>query len=84
MAVAQSNETHLENGDYFADVLQAHATQTEPFWYYVIQRRNSNVIIDLVRFNTRSEATEGAQKALARFVQRIAGALKGNSPHANH
>ncbi|HKR29029.1 MAG TPA: hypothetical protein VJT08_01050 [Terriglobales bacterium] len=67
-----ATETHLENGDYFADVLQAHGTPTEPFWYYVIQRKNSNVVIDLVRFNTRDEEVDAAQRALTEFAKRIA------------
>jgi hypothetical protein len=42
--------THIELGNYTADVLH-HAT-AKPFWYYVVQRKESSGVIDLVRFDT--------------------------------
>jgi len=42
--------THIDLGSYTADVL--HHTSAEPFWYYVVQRKESSEVIDLVRFNT--------------------------------
>ena len=45
VGVQESEQTHLEHGNYFADILQAGGA--EPFWYYIIQRRDSNHITDL-------------------------------------
>lgn len=64
--MTDSEQTRLEQGNYFADILQA-ANATEEFWYYIIQRIGSNGIVDLVKFNTKEEAIEAAQKALSRL-----------------
>ncbi|PYY13002.1 MAG: hypothetical protein DMG61_14845 [Acidobacteria bacterium] len=59
--------THIERGNYTADVL--HHTSVESFWYYVIRRKNSNAVIDLVKFNTYEGAIARAQEVLARLSQ---------------
>jgi len=59
--------TRIERGNYTADVL--HHTNAEPFWYYVIQRKNSNEVIDLVKFNTYEGAIARAQEVLVRLSQ---------------
>ena len=62
-----SEPTHIERGNYTADVL--HHTSAEPFWYYVIQRRESNGVIDLVKFETYEQAIARAQEVLAQLNQ---------------
>ncbi len=62
--------THIELGSYTADVL--HHTSVEPFWYYIIQRKESSGIIDLVKFNTCEEAIAGAREMLAKLNQAAA------------
>lgn len=57
--------THIEQGNYTADVL--HHTSAEPFWYYVIQRKESNGVIDLMKFNTYEQAIASAQEALVQL-----------------
>jgi len=59
--------TRIERGNYIADVL--HHTSAESFWYYVIQRRESNGIIDLVKFKTYEQAIARAQEVLAQLNQ---------------
>ena len=62
--------THIEQGNYTADVL--HHTSAEPFWYYVVQRKKSSGVIDLVKFNTYEEAIAGAREILAKLSQAAA------------
>jgi hypothetical protein len=62
-----SEPSHIERGNYTADVL--HHTSAEPFWYYVIQRKASNEIIDLVKFNTYEQAIASARAALAKLAR---------------
>jgi hypothetical protein len=64
--VSKSKQTRIENDTCLADILQA-TKDSEPFWYYIIQRKGSNGIIDLVKFPTEQEAIEAARRALARF-----------------
>ena len=59
--------TRIERGNYNADVL--HHTNAEPFWYYVIQRKNSKEVIDLVKFNSYEGAIARAQEVLASLSQ---------------
>ena len=59
--------THIERGNYTADVL--HHTSVESFWYYVIRRKNSNAVIDLVKFNTYEGAIARAREVLATLNQ---------------
>ena len=59
--------THIERGNYTADVL--HHTSVESFWYYVIRRKNSNAVIDLVKFNTYEGAIASAREVLATLNQ---------------
>ena len=59
-------KTRLEHGDHFADVLEGN-NGTEPFWYYILQRKGSNQIIDLMKFDTQEAAFQAAGKALASF-----------------
>ena len=66
--------TRIERGNYIADVLhhtsaESFWTSAESFWYYVIQRKNSNEVIDLVKFNTYEGAIARAQEVLARLSQ---------------
>jgi len=64
---SQPEPTHIERGNYTADVL--HHTSAQSFWYYVIRRKNSNAVIDLVKFNTYEGAIARAQEVLARLSQ---------------
>ena len=64
--MTDSQPSRIAQGDYFADILQA-ANSTEEFWYYIIQRSGSNSILDLVKFDSKEAAIEGAQKALFRL-----------------
>ena len=57
--------SRIERGRYVAEVLQGGSK--EPFWYYLIRRKDSNEIIDLVKFESYEQAMEMAQKALARL-----------------
>jgi len=59
--------THIELGGYTADVL--HHTGAEPFWYYVVQRKESSGVIDLVKFNTYEQAIARAREVLAQLNQ---------------
>ena len=66
--------TRIERGNYIADVLhhtsaESFWTSAESFWYYVIQRRESNGIIDLVKFKTYEQAIARAQEVLAQLNQ---------------
>jgi len=61
--------TRIERGNYTADVL--HHTNAEPFWYYVIQRKNSKEVIDLVKFNSYEGAIARAREVLARLSQAV-------------
>ena len=55
----------IERSSYLADVLQA--GDAEPFWYYVIQRKGSNEVIDLVKFDTYEQALEAATQMLVKM-----------------
>jgi hypothetical protein len=57
--------SHIELGSYTADVL--HHTSAEPFWYYVIKRKDSSRVIDLVRFKTYEQPIAGAREILAKL-----------------
>jgi len=57
----------IERGNYYADVLQA--GNAEPFWYYVIQRKDSDQIIDFVKFDTYDRALEAATQVLVKMNQ---------------
>ena len=66
--------TRIERGNYIADVLhhtsaESFRTSAESFWYYVIQRRESNGVIDLVKFETYEQAIARAQEVLAQLNQ---------------
>ena len=61
------NPTRIEDGSYRADVLRG--GKVEPFWYYVIQRKESNGIIDLVKFKTYEQAIARAREVLAQLNQ---------------
>lgn len=56
--------SRMERGNYLVEVLQGSDT-AEQFWYYVVQRKGSNEIIDLVKFDTYEEAMESARQVLA-------------------
>ena len=57
--------THIERGDYIADVLQGSTAYR--FWYYIIQRKGSKEIIDLVKFDSYEQAIASAQALLAKL-----------------
>ena len=59
-----SDQPMPSRGNYLVEVLQGSDT-AEHFWYYVVQRKGSNEIIDLVKFNTYAEAMESARQVLA-------------------
>jgi hypothetical protein len=56
---------HIERGDYQADVQRGGTV--EPFWYYIIRRKDSNQIINIEKFKNRKQAIEAAQDVLARM-----------------
>ncbi|HZP24506.1 MAG TPA: hypothetical protein VFB04_13730 [Terriglobales bacterium] len=56
---------HIERGNYTADVL--HHTGPEPFWYYVVQRKDSNAVIDLVKFESYEQAITASQNVLEKL-----------------
>jgi hypothetical protein len=62
----------VECGEYLAEVLQGNNT-SEPFWYYVLQRKGSSEILELAKYNTFEAAVEAANRALGR-MQRAAAA----------
>jgi hypothetical protein len=57
--------TRIERGNYTADVL--HGGNPEPFWYYLIQRKNSKRIINLVKSTTFEEAISAAREVLEKL-----------------
>jgi hypothetical protein len=61
----------IEQGNYLADVLR-HTSDTHQFWYYLIQRKGSNEIIDLVKADNYEEAVQAATQALRRMQRVIA------------
>jgi hypothetical protein len=62
-AEGHKKPTRIERGNYTADVL--HHTSAESLWYYVIQRKDSNEVIDLVKFNTYEQAIARVREVLA-------------------
>lgn len=60
----QPMSSRMERGNYLVEVLQGSGT-ADSFWYYVVQRKGSDEIIDLVKFDTYEEAIESARKILA-------------------
>ena len=65
-------QTRLERGDHIADVLEGN-NGAERFWYYIIQRKGSSQIIDLVKFDTQEAAFQAVGKALDSFSRVTAG-----------
>jgi len=63
----ERNIFRIENGDYIAEVL--HGNRPEPFWYYVVRRKSSGEVLDLVRFEKYEDAVEGARKAVIEMRQ---------------
>jgi|SRR5215469_2142957 len=70
-SVHDPERTHIQQGDYTAEVLQGNNV-AEPFWYYVLQRKDSPEILDLAKYNTFDEAIEGAKLAVGRMQQAAA------------
>ena len=62
---SSDSPSRIERGNYLAEVLQG--SSTEPFWYYVIHRKGSNEIIDLMKFDSRDHAMEAARLVLERI-----------------
>jgi len=61
-----SDGLRIENADYVAEVLRA--SGRDPFWYYVLQRKGSSEILDIMKFENYEDASEGgARQALARL-----------------
>ena len=65
-----ANPTRIAIGNYRADVLQGGTV--ERFWYYVIQRKDSNKIIDLAKFESYEQAMEAARKILDEMNRKAA------------
>jgi hypothetical protein len=65
---SSGNPNRITQGNYSAEILQASGV-AEHFWYYIIQRKGSRAIIDLVRFDTYDQAADEARKVLARMQQ---------------
>lgn len=63
--MSDSERTRLEQGAYFADMLQL-PVGTHRFWY-ILRHRDSDAILDQSSFETYEESLEGARKALAKF-----------------
>lgn len=61
----------IESSDYMAEVLRGNGE--EPFWYYLLQRKGSSEIIDLVKFANYEEAVREARLAVARMHRAAAG-----------
>ena len=57
----------IERGNYLADILQG--SSAKPFWYYIVQRKGSAEIIDLVKFDTYEQALEAATQILVKMDQ---------------
>ncbi|HVH87373.1 MAG TPA: hypothetical protein VM912_11655 [Terriglobales bacterium] len=55
--------SRIECGNYSIKVLQGSGT-AEQFWYYIVQRKGSNEIIDLVKFDSYEKAMEAARQVL--------------------
>lgn len=60
-----SERTRLEQGAYFADMLQL-PVGIDRFWY-ILRHRDSDAILDQGSFETYEESLKAAQKALIRF-----------------
>ena len=54
--------SRIERGNYIAEVL--HHTSADSFWYYIIRRKDSSGVIDLVRFDSYEQAIAEARQAL--------------------
>ena len=59
------NPARIEAGKYRAEVLRGGTL--EPFWYYIIQRKDSNEILDLAKFASYEQAVEAARRTLAQM-----------------
>ena len=59
------NPTHIENGSYRADVLRGGTI--DPFWYYVIRRKDSLEITYIAKFDNYEQAMEAARETLAKM-----------------
>jgi len=60
-----SHGSRIEHGEYMAEVLQGNGP--DPFWYYILQRKDSSEILDLMKFEKYEDASEGARRALVRL-----------------
>ena len=67
MAMMRSHlmRCRIERGNYLSDVMKA--DDAEPFWYYLIQRKDSNEAIDLAKFDTYEQAVEAATQVLVKM-----------------
>ena len=57
--------SRIERGNYIAEVL--HHTSVDSFWYYIIRRKDSSGVIDLVKFNSYEQAIAQARQALQKL-----------------
>ena len=57
--------SRIERGNYIAEVL--HHTSVDSFWYYIIRRKDSSGVIDLVKFNSYGQAIAQARQALQKL-----------------
>jgi len=69
--MVDENDSHrVEGSDYVAEVLQGNSP--EPFWYYVLQRKGSSEILDLMKFKDYEDAIKAARQAVARMSRAAA------------
>ena len=68
--VDENDSPRIESSDYVAEVLQGNSP--EPFWYYVLQRKGSSEILDLMKFRDYEDAIKAARQAVARMSRAAA------------
>ena len=59
----RSRRIRVERGEYITEVLQGN-NGAEPFWYYVLQRKDSSDILHLAKYDSFDEAIEAAKCVL--------------------
>jgi len=69
--MVDENDSHrVESSHYVAEVLQGNSP--EPFWYYILQRKGSSEILDLMKFKDYEDAIKAARQAVARMSRAAA------------
>jgi hypothetical protein len=67
--ISRPDKIQLTKGNYVADVL--FSSLSTPPWYYVVQRADSDRVIDLARFETQAQAREAALQTLDRLNEAV-------------